>query len=356
MELKGARSSRTPSTIRQGDRRKPQSRPFGRKVFNLQESVDSVFRQMVPPGEEQSKIVDVPYKFWDFHNSEMTLHFLQAAMNYFDAYTKLLHLNSPKDGQNEESENSHVEIAAATKEKQDCLKKLSQHYSRIILHCSNFERSAEDEKFFECFYYFTCAVLKLGIDPPYWPDMDRELGFIFRGDMFNINAHHTSLEEVLAVSATPLPQENPWLKQKTKKARGLLVTKHQGEMLKRANGNIERAENLRKAMQKKYWRLRQIATKKNRVQRNKKNKVAAMPLAPGTLSQGPVGSSVHAALSARSPIVSLLLPTSSEQAQATLKHAQTLQQTGPRLRDDFDYGYPREQVQLQRTKYGGQYS
>ena len=158
-----------------------------KKVFNLQESVESVFRQMVPEGEERSRIADVPYKFWDFYNSEMTLHFLQAAMRYFDAYTKLLHLTAPKSSDNSAASDNNnndsvpaTATAAAAFDKQKALKNLSQHYSRIILHCSNFERSAEDEKFFECFYYFTCAVLKLGIDPPYWDAMDKEIGFVFR--------------------------------------------------------------------------------------------------------------------------------------------------------------------------------
>lgn len=60
-------------------------------------------------------------------------------------------------------------------------------YSKIILYCSNFENPKEDQRLFECIYYCTCAVLKLGVVNQYWRAVEIELGYIFRGEAFNVN-------------------------------------------------------------------------------------------------------------------------------------------------------------------------
>ena len=53
---------------------------------------------------------------------------------------------------------------------------LSQMYSKIVLHCSNFEQQKEDEKFFECLFYFTCFVTRLGLAQEHWGAAEVELG------------------------------------------------------------------------------------------------------------------------------------------------------------------------------------
>jgi hypothetical protein len=53
---------------------------------------------------------------------------------------------------------------------------MASFYARLLLHCSNFENRKEDEHFFECIYFYVCAVVKLSIASEYWQLIEQELG------------------------------------------------------------------------------------------------------------------------------------------------------------------------------------
>lgn len=85
-------------------------------------------------------------------------------------------------------------VKRAMEAQQSCARSMSATYARLVLHCSNFENHKEDERFFECVYFFVCSVVKLGVVADYWRPIEEELGFLFRGAQFsaNIKLHATT--------------------------------------------------------------------------------------------------------------------------------------------------------------------
>ncbi|GMF57530.1 unnamed protein product [Phytophthora fragariaefolia] len=85
-------------------------------------------------------------------------------------------------------------IKRATEAQKSCARSMSATYARLVLHCSNFENHKEDERFFECVYFFVCSVVKLGVVAEHWRPIEEELGFLFRGAQFsaNIKLHATT--------------------------------------------------------------------------------------------------------------------------------------------------------------------
>eukprot|EP00753_Platysulcus_tardus_P020412 PLAT8033.1.p1 GENE.PLAT8033.1~~PLAT8033.1.p1 ORF type:complete len:269 (+),score=71.05 PLAT8033.1:298-1104(+) len=124
----------------------------------------------------------IPAKFWEFYNSDLMVKLLNSAVFYLYAFIRLRKLENAR-------KKNPVKLAKAAAEKESRMQRMGEHYARILLHCSNFENSKEDEKMFECIYHFAAAVLKLGISKDYWPTVDRELGFVFRGRQFNTYDH-----------------------------------------------------------------------------------------------------------------------------------------------------------------------
>jgi hypothetical protein len=65
------------------------------------------------------------------------------------------------------------------------LRLVGEAYSRLLLNCSNFEHTSEDKRFFEFIFEFTRSVTRLAIDKKYWDEMEQSLSYLFRGYMFN---------------------------------------------------------------------------------------------------------------------------------------------------------------------------
>lgn len=286
-------------------RTKPSSGRERRRPFNLRDSIEAVFRQMVPDGDDEDSKIEVPLKFWDFYNCEMMVHFLHAAVLYLYAYINLVAIEENNDG---DATLTEQKIEVAVQEQQRNLRRLAEHYGRIVLHCSNFERTKEDEKFFECFYYFTCAVLKLGIAPEYWGRMENELRFIFRGNLFNINAARgsggneelgnkkpkwktdVSFPDELSSSIENMPNNSV---DKGPSCGSKTICRNNQLLLDRVKLSMKDSEDLR-----------------NRITEKRK-------ASPRLSNAGRF--SIHSALAARSPIISLILPTQKEKADMSIK-------------------------------------
>ncbi|OQR83898.1 hypothetical protein ACHHYP_14171 [Achlya hypogyna] len=129
----------------------------------------------------------IPLKFADFYNADIMFLFVTAAMQHVDSIVALKQHEKPLDA---------ARVHAQT------LGQLATSYSRVVLHCSNFERQKEDEVFFECVYYFVCAITKLVHPTDLWQTIEEELGYAFRGESFNVNGRgHLHVE--------PLPEAKP---------------------------------------------------------------------------------------------------------------------------------------------------
>ncbi|KAF1772156.1 hypothetical protein GQ600_9130 [Phytophthora cactorum] len=96
-------------------------------------------------------------------------------------------------------------IKRAVETHKSCTTSMSATYARLVLHCSNYENHKEDERFFECVYFFVCSVVKLGVVADYWRSIEEELGFLFRGAQFsaNIKLHATTAYQASNSSTEP---------------------------------------------------------------------------------------------------------------------------------------------------------
>lgn len=102
-------------------------------------------------------------------------------------------------------------VKRALEAQQICARSMSTMYARLVLHCSNFEKHKEDERFFECVYFFVCSVVKLGVVADHWRPIEEELGFLFRGAQFsaNIKLHATTAyQDAQTTSTSPESQDS----------------------------------------------------------------------------------------------------------------------------------------------------
>jgi hypothetical protein len=270
--------------------------------------------------EDDERAIEVPEQMWDFYDTELMKHFLTAASTYFKAYTVLVEKEEnsrPEPGvvqlNAEPTEEELAEIDALRADQQTSLKQVAQHYSRIILHCSNFERSKEDERFFECLYYFACVVLKSGVRPQFWDHIERELGFVFRGQLFNIN-EYSGLTAAGPETSPAEPTSKLAAPQKTRPVGvGLptnprIMEREHKETTMRITDNLQLSSQLREEMDRKAFKQRNLAKTKNT------SRPPAVSIGRSALRGAKKPKfSVHHALHARSPVISLLLPTAKAQ-------------------------------------------
>ncbi|KAK1944879.1 hypothetical protein P3T76_003412 [Phytophthora citrophthora] len=177
----------------------------------------------------------LPHKFVDFHKTDVMFLFVRAAIGYSLAFVKVKTLekelaqllqdrkrcidNETKD-RDEDDEQSQQQAQSVTEQKervrraleaqQSCSRSMSTTYARLVLHCSNFEKHKEDERFFECVYFFVCSVVKLGVVADHWRPIEEELGFLFRGAQFsaNIKLHATTAyQDAQATTTSPESQD-----------------------------------------------------------------------------------------------------------------------------------------------------
>ncbi|KAL4144735.1 hypothetical protein PRNP1_013861 [Phytophthora ramorum] len=161
----------------------------------------------------------LPLKFVDFHKSDVMFLFVRAAIGYSLAFVKVKTLekeliqmlrerkrcsDSETKERDEDDQQSQQEALGMVEQKErvkrakeahrSCAQSVSATYARLVLHCSNFENHKEDERFFECVYFFVCSVVKLGVVADHWRPIEEELGFLFRGAQFstNVKLHATS--------------------------------------------------------------------------------------------------------------------------------------------------------------------
>jgi len=72
----------------------------------------------------------------------------------------------------------------------EALRNMARAYSRLLLSCSNYERTNDDLRFFECTFQFTMLAIKASVDPtPFqpkdaWAEIEQELYEVFRGPKF----------------------------------------------------------------------------------------------------------------------------------------------------------------------------
>ncbi|KAG3117561.1 hypothetical protein PI125_g3680 [Phytophthora idaei] len=169
----------------------------------------------------------MPLKFIEFYKTDVMFLFVRAAIGYSLAFVKVKTLEKElrqmlqdrkRCSENETKERDEDDqqqalgvaeikerIKRAVETHKSCTTSMSATYARLVLHCSNYENHKEDERFFECVYFFVCSVVKLGVVADYWRPIEEELGFLFRGAQFsaNIKLHATTAYQASNSSTEP---------------------------------------------------------------------------------------------------------------------------------------------------------
>ena len=162
---------------------KPASKHHVHKKPTLEDTIEHVFAVLRDQSELENGI-PVPPKFFYFYDSEMLRHFLACVVYYFYAFTQVKDLerdlsNAP------DNEHIKMQLEESKKALKERLRIFAEAYCRLILHCSNFERTQEDQSFFEFLFEFTRTTCRMAVAEEQWDSIDEALGHIFRGYMFN---------------------------------------------------------------------------------------------------------------------------------------------------------------------------
>lgn len=184
--------------------------------------MDVIYHEM----EQNSKQghLRLPIKFLGFHKTEVLYTFCRAAVDYAIAFVHVKSLQQKHEGIDSAHKLIQVQLglhSQSSLQKPDddaigqesiqgaidlhlqCATELAEAYARLVLHCSNYENHKEDEHFFECVYYYTCSVVKLGIQQEHWQMVEDELAFLFRGAQFSVNvkSHTNAKTHLVAIAA-----------------------------------------------------------------------------------------------------------------------------------------------------------
>ncbi|TMW64248.1 hypothetical protein Poli38472_012870 [Pythium oligandrum] len=200
------------------------SSPSRNPTLDIRKRMDDIYSEM--ERNARSGRFRMPVKFLDFHKSEVMYLFVRAAVAYALAFVRVKALQNDRALDEAGSSNQLIsdikstllqhsphrplptksvalpssttssiatprrsliedEIHLAIEQHSGCASELAATYARLVLHCSNYEHHKEDEHFFECIYFFVCAVVKVGLVSEHWTAIEEELGFLFRGTQFS---------------------------------------------------------------------------------------------------------------------------------------------------------------------------
>ena len=126
---------------------------------------------------------NIPPKFFYFYDSDMFRHFLACVVYYFYGFTNVNDLETEYARDSKESIKKELDEAKLVLKHR--LQMFAEAYSRLVLHCSNFENTWEDQEFFEFLFEFTHTTCRMAVPEEQWETIDSALGHVFRGYMFN---------------------------------------------------------------------------------------------------------------------------------------------------------------------------
>ncbi|CAM9981821.1 unnamed protein product [Pylaiella littoralis] len=158
------------------------------KRFNLRDSARDAIKAMREGAEAKQMVV--AEALYGFYNTEISLHFLHALSAYFIRVAKYISLArrrqqplSPETGTDEREEAGHVDEG---RERATLLREVGRSYGRVILYCSNFEKTTADALFFESLLCLARMVVATAVaEPSLAPEIDREFDRILRGGVFH---------------------------------------------------------------------------------------------------------------------------------------------------------------------------
>eukprot|EP00741_Cyanophora_paradoxa_P023664 tig00021612_g22858.t1 len=230
--------------------------------FDLKKSKEAAFKSL-----QGIPFYQIPGNFKRFKDSELLDRFLRNAHGYF---TRLFEIEAFRERLAKNPANAaglEREVAARQAEMEGHLKEMAGIYASIILAQSNFEKTQQERLFFETLFDFANRVLYTCFkDKKQWIVIENEMGRIFRSASFNLSARKNA-------------EQAQKIKGHTLTSRELYRLRHEGDPVQ--NSRV----------------LAQLYPRRS-------------------------GTSIHAAIAARSPIISTLLPTPKEKLARTIARLQ----------------------------------
>eukprot|EP00357_Protocruzia_adherens_P033523 CAMPEP_0115013612 /NCGR_PEP_ID=MMETSP0216-20121206/25524_1 /TAXON_ID=223996 /ORGANISM="Protocruzia adherens, Strain Boccale" /LENGTH=341 /DNA_ID=CAMNT_0002383069 /DNA_START=99 /DNA_END=1124 /DNA_ORIENTATION=- len=243
------------------------SEPGKKKVdYDLKQAVQVHYKKLLELKEEDENIV-IPPKFHYFVNSNAYYELLKSVLLYCQ---ELFKLESKQEGLEEEAKQRGVPVPAILegekKRLADRAKDMATKYSWIVVQEKTMGNQQQDQNFFETVIYFTAKVLQEAFDKSDQGKLQDELNRLFRSNAFNITLRRQREEN--RYNRFPVLREP------------------------------SRPENVEATLTRVERRIRVPKDAKS------KSTQEGRSLRPGYNRM-----SAHAAISARSPLISMLFPS-----------------------------------------------
>jgi Protein phosphatase 1 inhibitor len=152
--------------------------------FDINQSVDEIVRDMIKEKQDNPDLI-IPYSFLDFYNRPEMLELISSIYEYSKTLT---FLNSAFFQLKKQGNLREAKVYSDKKRYllPELARKIAIKYGRLLFRQKVFIPSLEDQSFFETVIFFAVKVVKLGFNPDQWSILDEELNRLFRSTAFNI--------------------------------------------------------------------------------------------------------------------------------------------------------------------------
>lgn len=161
------------------------------KLFEVTSAVEEAIQEVLKDKQDNPEII-IPYCFLEFYNRQEMLDLISSVFNYSQT---LLSINShylklKKEGKLHEAERFSQKQSFLLP---DLGRSVAKKYGQLILKQKSIVSSIDDQYFFETIIFFTIKVVKTGFSNEEFAILDDELNRLFRSTAFNI-AQRKNLE------------------------------------------------------------------------------------------------------------------------------------------------------------------
>lgn len=235
------------------------------KQYDLLQAIEDTVQEMLEK-KEQKPVLYIPYRFMEVYNSAEMIDLLRAILDYCTDLFKLEYKLEVLSGEaRTKNLPAPKPLPSELHRLQEKAQEMARKYGWIILTFKKSKNKQEDQNLYETILYFMHKTLSSAFDRNDSAKLEEELSRLFRSTAFNIS---------LRKQAQPAPPKLPQLKQMTQSEKEDAV--------------IKRIEGKRRA------------TRNRATERSLSNQV----MRPGYVRLSP-----FKAIEARSPLISLILPS-----------------------------------------------
>jgi hypothetical protein len=169
-----------------GERGPEEKKPIEekKKPFEVNTAVDEMIQELLKEKQDNPDLL-IPYSFIEFYNHELMLELISAVHRYAQV---IVSINSQFLLTQKDRKEPHSRIFS---EKQSGMlpelgRAVAQQYGQLLLRKKGLVNSIEDQSFFETVIFFTIRVVKTAFNNEHSKCLDDELNRLFRSTAFNI--------------------------------------------------------------------------------------------------------------------------------------------------------------------------